>query len=75
MKKKAIDLIGSTPPIKFPHNVSRFFIGGPHSIEFASEQASFGEDYGSLTELRSAVEWLVDQLGGKVKWSKKLKAD
>lgn len=34
------------------------------------DQASLGEDAKSLDELRKAIEWYVEQLDGKVKWSK-----
>jgi hypothetical protein len=29
------------------------------------------QDFVEVSELQSATEWLVEQLGGKVKWSKK----
>ncbi len=43
------------------------------SIAFSSNQVSFQPegDYVSIEDAREAAEWLVDQLGGKVKWSKK----
>lgn len=36
----------------------------------SGDQASFGKDFGSLQELRTAIQWYVDQLGGTVKWEK-----
>lgn len=66
--KKAYQVITMQPSIKMPYHASRFFTEGSRQIDFAGDQLSLGEDFGSLQEVRSAVEWLVDQLGGKVKW-------
>lgn len=69
--RKAIDIVTKLTPIKFPYHVARFFEGNSQEIEFATkEQISFGEDYGSLGEIREAVAWFVNQLGGTVKWKK-----
>lgn len=54
--------------IDVPFYVWRMFGQNCKVISMAGGQASLGEDYGSLQELRSAIEWYVDQLGGKVKW-------
>ena len=58
--------------IEVPWNVWRMF--GDKSkngiIEICGDQASFGEDFGSKEELRVAIEWYAEQLGGKVKWEK-----
>lgn len=58
--------------IEVPWNVWRMF--GDKSkngiIEICGDQASFGEDFGSKEELRFAIEWYAEQLGGKVKWEK-----
>ena len=32
------------------------------------DQVCLGEDFVSLEDAREGVAWLVDQLGGKVKW-------
>jgi len=66
--KKAVDLMVETPPIKFPWHVMRFFGEGSRQIDFANDQASFGEDYGNIYEIREALDWLTDQFGGKVNW-------
>jgi hypothetical protein len=47
---------------KFGENSKKVFIHG--------DQLCLGEDYGNLEEVRSAIAWYVEQLGGKVKWSK-----
>jgi hypothetical protein len=41
-------------------------------ISLAGDQASLTNeaDYASLEDLRKAIEFYVDQLGGTVKWSK-----
>lgn len=54
--------------IEVPWHVWRLFGKMQMNIELAGNQASFGEDYGDLTELRGSIEWYVDQLGGKVTW-------
>jgi len=57
--------------IEVPYHVWRMFGKDCRVILMAGDQASFGEDFGSLQELRSAIQWYVEQLGGKVKWEKK----
>jgi len=56
-------------PIEVPYKVWACF--GPQSktIDVAGNQASLGEDYVDLEQLREAIEWYVDQLGGEVEWS------
>jgi hypothetical protein len=58
--------------IEVPYDVWRLF--GEKSktgyISVGGNQASFGEDYGTLPELRAAIEWYADQLGGKITWDK-----
>lgn len=40
-------------------------------VDILGDQISFGGDYKSLQEIRESLEYLVDQFGGKVEWSKK----
>lgn len=54
--------------ITVPYNVWRFFGSSKKTVDFAGDQASLGEDFGTLGELRDAVKWYVEQLGGTVKW-------
>lgn len=68
-KKKAHKKMKYVEPIKMPYNVMRFFVEGSREITFANDQASLGEDYGTIEELRDVVEWLADQFGGKVEWN------
>ena len=56
--------------IEVPWHVWRLFSENCKRISIGGAQASFGEDYGSKEELRVAIEWYVEQLGGKVKWEK-----
>ena len=67
--RKAHKVLKSQPPIKMPYNVMRFFGPDSRSIEFAGDQASLGEDYGTIEEMREVVDWLADQFDGKVKWN------
>lgn len=53
---------------KAPWSTIRLFQA--FSYEVIGEQISFGEDYVSIHEAREGVQFLVDQLGGKVKWGK-----
>jgi len=41
-----------------------------HGIEIMGDQINLGGDYVSLKQVREALEYLTDQFGGKVKWSK-----
>ena len=61
--------------IEVPFDVWRLFGSKEKNgtITMMGHQASFGEDYGTLPELRSAIEWYVDQLGGKITWEKESK--
>jgi hypothetical protein len=68
MSKKLIEQIKLQKDIDVPWNTWRFFASSCKKINLAGEQASFGEDYGSVEELRKAVEFYVEQLGGKVSW-------
>jgi hypothetical protein len=56
--------------IQVPYNVWRMFGDDCKMISIAGNQASLGEDYGTIEDLRNALEFYVDQLGGKVKWDK-----
>lgn len=70
MAKKLIEQVKLQEDIEVPFHVWRFFGDRAKEINIAGNQASFGEDYGTTEELRKAVEFYVDQLGGTVKWSK-----
>lgn len=56
--------------IEVPYHVWRMFGENAKHIAIAGNQASLGEDFGSLQELRNALKWYIEQLGGKVKWEK-----
>ena len=56
--------------IEVPFHVWRMFGQNCKVISMAGNQASLGEDFGSLQELRTAVEWYASQLGGTIKWEK-----
>jgi hypothetical protein len=58
-----------------PWSVWTCFWDRKPSIDFAGHQASFGigTDYKNKEEFRKALEWLVDQFGGTVKWDCKRK--
>lgn len=68
MTKKLIEQIKLQKDIEVPFHTWRFFGSSCKRINLAGEQASFGEDYGNVEELRKAIEFYVEQLGGKVNW-------
>lgn len=57
--------------IDVPHGVWTIFGDQCKEIRMMGDQACFGEDYASLEQLRAAIDWYAEQLGGQVKWSKK----
>lgn len=67
---KIIEQVKLQKDIEVPYHVWRMFSEQCKFITLAGGQASLGTDYGTIEELRKAVEFYVDQLGGKVKWSK-----
>lgn len=72
-KFKEIQKIGLEVEIPF-YNVSRLFFGsGNKKIHIFGDQIDLGgqdADFCSIDEARAAIEWYVEQFGGKVKWSK-----
>ena len=73
MKPKEIklkDQLKLQSDIEVPFEVWRFM--GPQSklILVRGDEASLGEDFGTKEQLQKALEFYVDQLGGKVKWEK-----
>jgi len=40
------------------------------TLEVVGSEVSFGEDFVSIEQARTAVNFLVNQLGGTVKWKK-----
>lgn len=67
---KLIEELTKSKIINIPWEVWRFWGEKEQTgkIELFGEQASFGQDFGTVEELRVAIEFYVDQLGGKVKW-------
>ena len=70
-EKKAIDFLREPDAIPVPWEVMRFT--GIKNIDLAGTGASFeipgtSTDFGTVSELRAALNYLVDQLGGSVKW-------
>lgn len=55
------------PEFPVPYHVSRVFSTETEPRVFG-DQVTFGEDFVSLQEARVALEWYVEQLGGKVEW-------
>jgi hypothetical protein len=66
---KIIEQLKLQKDIEVPYHVWRMFGEKCKFITLAGSQASLGEDYGTVGELRKAVEFYVEQLGGTVKWS------
>ncbi len=67
---KIIEQLELYKDIEVPYHVWRMFGEQCKLISLAGSQASLGEDYGTTQELRRAIEFYVEQLGGTVKWSK-----
>jgi hypothetical protein len=69
-RMKLKDQLKLQSDIEVPFEVWRFL--GPQSkkILVRGDEASIGEDYGNKEQLRKALEFYIDQLGGKVKWEK-----
>jgi len=63
---RAIEKIGTTVHVPFEHG--RFFKSHATIDLDGFGNVSFGEDFGTLNEVRNALEWYVAQMGGKVKW-------
>ena len=63
---EAIQKVGTE--VEVPWHVYRFL--GDRRIDIFGNLIAIGaeNDYGSLTEVRAALEWYVTQLGGTVKW-------
>jgi hypothetical protein len=68
-KYQAIQKIGST--VEVPFNVSRLVQGSGHKrLEIVNTMVGLGgeADWAELDEVRGALQWYVEQLGGEVKW-------
>lgn len=70
MKKLHTILKEASKDIEVPFNVWRFFSNQCGRIYLAGNQASFGEDYGTLEELQEAVKWYAEQVGLEIKEDK-----
>jgi hypothetical protein len=58
--------------IEVPWHVWRMFGENAKKISLFGNQASLTNtaDFANLEELRKAIEWYADQLGGEIKWGK-----
>jgi hypothetical protein len=73
-QKKLHEVLREAPDdIPVPWFVYRLFGPGQKHIRLSGPDASFGEDFGNIHELRLAVEWYADQLGLEVKLKKEKK--
>jgi hypothetical protein len=66
--KKLKEQLKLQKDIEVPYHVWRFLGANSKFILVRGDEASLGEDFGKIEELRKAVEFYVDQLGGKIKW-------
>ncbi len=66
--KKLVNQLDEYNPITVPYDVWRFV--GSKELDVMGNQAclSVTSDFGTKEQLRNALDWYVDQLGGKVKW-------
>lgn len=63
--------ISQNTPIEVPWEVWRFMGERFKFVHIGGDQACLGDgDFGTIPELQTAIEWYVDQLGGKVTWEK-----
>lgn len=70
-KLKAIETIGCE--IEVPYSVWSVTTGKAHSIRIitTNEISVFEDsDFCSLEQLRTALDWYANQLGGKITWKK-----
>ena len=65
-KYRAIQKIGTE--VDVPHAVWTKFSEQQRRCSIVGTDVSLGEDYCSIEQAREAVEWYVNQLGGKVTW-------
>lgn len=58
--------------IEVPYHVWTAIGNNAKKISIMGHQASLtnDSDYKDIAELRKAIEWYADQLGGKIKWEK-----
>lgn len=72
MAKKIIEQVKLQEDIEVPWHVWRMFGHCAKRISLHGNQASLTNegDFGNQEELRKAIEFYVDQLGGTVKWGK-----
>jgi hypothetical protein len=70
MAQKLKEQLKLQKDIEVPYHVWRFLGSQSKVILVAGDRASLGEDFGKVEELRKAIEFYVDQLGGTVKWGK-----
>ncbi len=67
-ERRAIDEMRNQD-IPIPWQVNRFLdLDGKLPVSGDQASLSKGGDYGTLEDMRNAVEWLANQFGGKVKW-------
>lgn len=72
MAKKITEQLKLQENIEVPWHVWRMFGNCAKRISLHGNQASLTNegDFGNQEELRKAIEFYVDQLGGTVKWGK-----
>lgn len=72
--KKAYQRVTEYKSIDIPWEVYCFL---PHDgviakeMEIYGDQIGIGGDFMNLAESQTAIQWFVDQLGGKVQWKEK----
>lgn len=68
-KKRRVKDLLKTTYVPVPWGVSRLIDIPKHGIEILGDQAYLGTgDAGTLEEIREALDWMVEQFGGSVKW-------
>ena len=71
LKERMLKIKELQAAVTTPWHVSRVF----GKADLFGEQVTFGmdKDYVTLDEARESLEWIVEQLGGKVKWEENKK--
>jgi len=68
--KETIELINKAEEEapEIPWEVWTAFFDTRPAGYISGNMVSFGGDYKSLEEMQVAIQWMVEQLGGEVKW-------
>ena len=72
-KLKLHEIIDFPDSVNVPFYASCVFPDNFGVFKGAEKTVGFGGDYVSMKELRKSLEWLADQLNGKITWKNETK--